>query len=112
MTRATDPKYDSTNGVAPGHEDASAPGPIDPATGQHASYWVLNKEERAKGFVRPVRSKYMHKACGTFTTMGTALSETYARDPSFYTATFCVKCGTHFPVAEFFWADTSDVVGS
>lgn len=30
------------------------------ANGQHADYWVLSKEERAKGFVRPVRRSYKH----------------------------------------------------
>lgn len=38
-----------------------APQPIDPATGMHKDYWVLSEEERAKGFVRPVRRTYVHK---------------------------------------------------
>lgn len=33
---------------------------IDPATGQQKSYVVLSEEERAKGFVRPVRDSYRH----------------------------------------------------
>lgn len=41
--------------------------------------------------------------CGAVTTMGRALSETYARDPKFYGSTFCVKCNKHLPVAEFVW---------
>lgn len=44
----------------PGYEHASAPGPIDPATGQHTAYWVLSEEERKKGFVRPLRRSYIH----------------------------------------------------
>lgn len=44
----------------PGFEEAPAPAPIDPKTGQHAAYWVLSEEERAKGFVRPVRRSYRH----------------------------------------------------
>lgn len=47
--------------------------------------------------------------CGTVTTMGRALSETYARDPSFYGATFCVTCNKHLPVAEFVWLDGQQV---
>lgn len=46
--------------------------------------------------------------CGGTTRMGDALAETYARDPSFYSGTFCCDCGTHFPVGErgeFVWAD-------
>lgn len=74
-------------------------------------YLVLSEEERAKGFVRPVRHTYVHNACGSATTMGQALAETYARDPSFYGATYCVRCGMHKAVSEFRWEDGS-VVGS
>ena len=68
------------------------------------------EEERAKGYVRPVRTKYIHK-CGAETVMAEALAETYARDPKFYGGTFCVGCGDHFPVAEFVWSDTDPTVG-
>lgn len=80
--------------------------------GQHSSYIVLCEEERQKGFVRPYRNEYRHAACGTTTTMGLALSETYARDPSFYGATFCVQCNAHFPVSEFVWIADGQQVGS
>lgn len=50
--------------------------------------------------------------CGTVTTMGRALSETYARDPKFYGATFCVTCNRHLPVAEFVWTADGQMVGS
>lgn len=53
-----------------------------------------------------------YKACGTTTTMGQALSETYARQPSFYGATYCCCCQTHRPVAEFIWEVDGAVVGS
>lgn len=82
------------------------------ADGQQIGYVVLSAEERAKGFVRPVRRSYLHAKCGTVTTMGQSLAETYARDPKFYSGTFCVHCGTHFPVAEFVWDRTAEVVGS
>ena len=75
---------------------------------------VLAKEERAKGFVRPVRRSYVHTKCGTLTTMGQSLAETYARDPHFYSGTFCCGCGSHFPVGEngeFVWEDGSGKVG-
>lgn len=48
------------------------------------------------------------KGCGAVTTMGRALAETYARDPDFYSGTFCTRCGTHFPVGadgEFVWIE-------
>ena len=81
-------------------------------TGQHPSYIVLCDSERAKGFVRPYRDRYQHTTCGGVTTMGRALSETYARDPGFYGATFCCNCNAHHPVAEFVWTADGVVVGS
>lgn len=102
-------------------------------TGQHASYIVLCEDERKKGFVRPYRDAYKHVGraepvtddvgipphamrrtggCGTVTTMGRALSETYARDPKFYWATFCCRCNRHLPVAEFVWTVDGQEVGS
>jgi len=95
-------KSDTTDGQPPrpGYEHAGAPAPVDPRTGQHEAYWVLSSEERAKGFVRPVRRSYRHLVCGVVTTMGLALAETYARDPTFYGSTFCVACRGHFPVGE------------
>ena len=148
--------------------------PADPRLGhgaddkpvpQNAVYLVLSEEERAKGFVRPVRTAYRHvglrpkyalqpltdeqherfnspghdpyvkyepypeseapslgrfwtqkdldtKGCGTVTTMGRVLSETYARDPHFYGSTYCVHCSMHKPVAEFVWDVDGERVGS
>ena len=85
---------------------------IDPKTGMQKDYVVLCPEERAKGYVRPFRDSYIHNKCGVKTTMGHALSETYACKPEFYGATFCCGCGTHFPVGEFVWATDGEVVGS
>ena len=134
---------------------------------QNEVYLVLSEEERAKGFVRPFRNKYVHvgfsicgrinqsnehllggdrlicamrhehdgecflvmrsasqpeqaKAsethrwggCGGETKMGDALCETYARNPKFYGATYCVHCGMHKDVAEFVWSVDGAVVGS
>lgn len=137
--------------------------------GQQACYLVLSDEERAKGFVRPVRRSYKHvgiagpkyplrdlteeelswncdddsafvkfeiypesekstgrywtqkqldsigKGCGAVTSMGQAIAETYARNPNFYGATFCVQCGKHLPVGpdgEFVWIDDGTRVGT
>lgn len=68
--------------------------------GQQKGYVVLSDAERAREFVRPVRDAYRHSTCGKITTMGRALAETCARDPSFYSGTFCTTCGGHFPVGE------------
>jgi len=136
--------------------------------GMQSNYLVLSEEERAKGFVRPVRRSYRHvgiagpqfplrdlsqeeqeryqqygyvkhedypesmlprlgrywtqrdldrvgQGCGTVTTMAQALAETYARDPSFYGATFCAGCRNHSPVGaagEFVWEGTQERVGT
>lgn len=85
---------------------------ISPETGQQKGYVVLSEEERAKGFVRPVRRTYVHAKCGTATTMAQSLAETYARQPDFYSGTFCVGCRTHLPLAEFRWDGTDEIVGS
>jgi hypothetical protein len=79
---------------------------------QNSKYLVLSKEEREKGFIRPVRQTYKHLTCGTTTTMGLALAETYARDPSFYGSTYCCYCGMHKAVSEFVWDGTDEKVGS
>lgn len=92
--------------VTPDHRD------IQQATGQQRGYVVLTAEERAKGFVRPVRRSYVHVKCGTLTTMAESIAETYARDPSFYSGTFCVGCRSHLPLDEFRWDGSSEVVGS
>ena len=85
---------------------------INPETGMQKGYVVLSDDERAKGFVRPLRDTYLHKACGGATTMGRAIAETYARDPFFYSGTFCVGCGKHFPLDQFVWDGTDLQVGS
>jgi len=77
-------------------------------SGQQRGYVVLSAEERSKGFVRAVRRTYRHKVCNTTTTMGIALAETYARDPEFYSGTFCCHCATHFPLDQFVWEGTEE----
>lgn len=142
---------------------------------QHKAYLVLSDEERAKGFVRPVRCSYVHvgfagpkhplrdltseedarhnptarkcygepyvkfevypasespatgrywtqsqlanvgKGCGTLTTMARTIAETYAREPTFYGATYCCGCRKHLKVGEdgeFVWADADYRVGA
>jgi len=104
MGRLTDDPSDPdlTHGADP--EGARVP--------QAEAYLVLSKDERGKGFVRPLRRSYRHIACGSVTTMSQALAETYARRPSFYGATYCVACARHAPVAEFRWDGTDEAVGS
>jgi hypothetical protein len=129
---------------------------------QQEVYLVLSEEERARGFVRPVRYSYRHigkspkyplrdltdeekeryaqsnyvkyeaypesespatgrfwtqeqldnKGCGTVTTIGQALAETWATDIHFYGATYCAYCQKHLSVEEFVWEGTDEVLGS
>lgn len=104
---------------------------IDPTTGQQKGYVVLTAAERAKGFVRPVRRTYIHAGkppegqgfeypirkvfpggCGSRTTCSQDIAETYARDPNFYSGTFCCSCRKHFPLDQFVWEGTTEPVGS
>jgi len=85
---------------------------INEKTGMQKGYVVLSEEERAKGFVRPLRSSYVHNKCGAVTIMSRTIAETYARDPKFYNGTFCVGCGAHFPLIEFVWDGTDETVGT
>jgi hypothetical protein len=83
--------------------------------GMQENYLVLSEEVRLNGFVRPVRRSYKHLTCGVVTMMGTALAETYARDPKFYGGTYCVGCRAHYPVGaggEFVWDGTATKVGT
>jgi len=108
---ADEPRKTLSDGtqIYPGHRE------IEADTGMQKGYVVLAEEERAKGFVRPYRDSYRHLKCGTVTTMGRTLSETYARDPDFYSGTFCAGCRSHFPVGEdgeFVWTRDSQKVGT
>lgn len=85
---------------------------INPVTGMQKDYVVLSTEERAKGFVKPVRREYTHKTCDSNTTMALAIAETYARSPNFYSGTFCTKCRAHFPLDQFVWRGTDESLGS
>ncbi len=97
-TDPTDPRL--------GHGPDKSPQP------QNEVYLVLSDEERARGFIRPVRQSYVHTMCGTVTRMSLKLAETYAVDPNFYGSTYCVYCVQHRPVSEFLWDGTDQVVGS
>ena len=56
MEEQTEPEITLTDGspVTDDHRE------IVPATGMQKDYMVLSSEERAKGFVRPVRRSYIH----------------------------------------------------
>lgn len=90
--------------------------PVDQAD----AYLVLpGHAGRPGSFVEPVRLSYVHArelgGCGALTTMNQRIAETYALDPSFYGATYCVGCRMHRPVGargEFLWVGTDQRVGT
>jgi hypothetical protein len=101
-------KVETTTGSEPINLGPGTPNLEKDVNGQYKDYWILSKEERLKGFIQPVRTKYIHLKCGCVTVMGLKLSETYARNPIFYGATFCSNCGEHYPVGEngeFVWIE-------
>jgi hypothetical protein len=67
--------------------------------GQYENYPTIDSGE----FEQPVRDTYIHGECGTATTMRGDLPESVARDPEYYTKTFCAGCNKHVPVSEVRW---------
>jgi len=49
------------------------------------------------------QKEFDNNGCNTVTTMVNPIAETYARDPWFYGATYCVHCRMHKPLEEFIW---------
>lgn len=81
--------------------------------GQAEVYLVLPEEElKSDASERPLRSRYVHGKCGGVTSVGGKIALTFAKDPTFYDTTFCCHCLAQFPVADFTWEGTTDVVGS
>lgn len=70
--------------------------------GQYANHPTTDEGE----FVQPVRESYVHDECGRTTTMGTKLAESFARDPTQYSKTFCAGCKGYYRLDEFVWKDT------
>lgn len=97
------------------NDPALTRGVDDSPVPQAEKYLVLSEEERAKGYVRPLRHRYVHDVCGAATSMSTPIAETYARRPDFYGATYCATCGKHRPVGEhgeFTWDGSTEKVGT
>ena len=54
------PEKATVSGREPEVEQGPVPTNKKLGDGQYADHWVLSKEERGKGFVRPVRKSYIH----------------------------------------------------
>jgi hypothetical protein len=90
-------------------------GPDDEPVDQSPVYLVLSEADRAAGFTRPIRDSYIHTTCGAWTRMSRAIAETYARQPGFYSSTYCTGCRMHRPVGqdgEFVWDTDGSKVGT
>lgn len=68
-------------------------------------YLALSPEQLAKGYLCPVRDRYIHATCGTETRMPMECAETHAQNPWYYSGTYCCHCRMHRPLSEFRWAD-------
>lgn len=68
--------------------------------------------------IHPITGKFWTEdqlnssGCGTTTTMNRRIAETYARNPKFYGATYCVHCRKHLPLEEFVWDNDNTIVGT
>ena len=78
----------------------------------YVAYEQYPKDRKSAAVGRFWTQKDLDGGCRQVTTMGRALSETYARDPKFYGSTYCASCGAHFPVENFVWTVDNQVVGS
>lgn len=75
--------------------------------GQYENYPTIDEGE----FEQEPRATYVHvDGCGQSTTMTGDLPESVARDPTYYTKTFCTGCGEHVLVEEVEWEDGEDWV--
>jgi hypothetical protein len=100
VKRANAPPVDRTQRQLSGGGEVTSDHRELKDNGQQKGYVVLTEAERAKGFTRPYRDAYRHQKCGAITTMSRDIAATYARDPFFYSGTFCTTCRGHFPVGE------------
>ena len=78
---------------------------------KYVKFEVYPESEKFKGSFW-TQEELDNNGCGTETTMGLKIAETYARNPKFYGGTFCCECGKHLPLKEFVWKDTDQIVGS
>lgn len=72
----------------------------------------MTDEERAKGYVRPLRFTYVHTTCGSETVMTKGSAELWAKQPGRQPETFCGRCHADFPAAQFVWIGSTERVGT
>lgn len=73
--------------------------------------WQPTQEQRRKGFIRPPRRSYLHRDCGTVSTLDIPTSELMAINPSSLPKLMCDHCKDAFYADQFTWMD-DETVGS
>lgn len=102
MTRQSD-SDDTTDDPPP--EDFDYGERLD--DGQFENHPTIDEGE----FQQQPRDTYVHvEGCGQSTTMARDLAESVARDPGYYSKTFCAGCNGYVPVEEVEWEDGEDWV--
>ena len=99
-------------GKRPKHPTAPLTDEQEKMFGGHGFVVFEKYPEGEKSTGRYWTQEELDSGCDQTTTMNIKLAETYARDPKYYGATMCRHCGDHFPVAQFVWKGTTEVVGS
>ena len=87
-------------------------GILPDARAQTLIHWQMSEDEKARGFVRPLRDSYVHRVCHHVNTMGQSMAETLAKKPTIFSTIYCIGCKAHRPVGEFLWDGTELTVGS
>lgn len=98
-------------GVRPVYETRELT-PKEHETYDKYNYVLFETYPPEKGLGRFWTQAQLNSGCGNVTTMGQAIAETYAANPTFYGGTMCVHCHNHFPVGEhgeFVWLDGTKV---
>lgn len=75
--------------------------------GQYENHPTIEDGE----YVQEVRRRYVHDLCGSVTIMPQEIAESVARDPEWYSKTFCASCGQYVTTSDVAWnADGADWV--
>lgn len=75
--------------------------------GQYENHPTIDDGE----FEYPLRFKYEHTDCGGVTSLAKNIAESLARDPDYYSKTFCANCGDYYSLDEFEWVEDGETVG-
>jgi hypothetical protein len=92
----------------------SKPAPKAPDASQAApDPWGRTPDDLAKGYQRPYRDAVLHARCGTLVVLRQDVAREFARSPGVLWTVQCPHCKTgRYPVGEFKWQGTDDVVGT